>query len=55
MFRRLTALMFVLALAATVAHAQGGCVDSPENPTAILGVVGVASGWAIQRIRARRR
>jgi XrtJ-associated TM-motif-TM protein len=54
MFRRLTALMFVLALAATVAHAQGGCVDSPENPTAILGLVGVGAGWAIQRIRARR-
>lgn len=29
-------------LAALPLHAQGGCVDSPENPTAVLGLIGVA-------------
>jgi XrtJ-associated TM-motif-TM protein len=52
--QRLTTLLFVLTMAATVAHAQGGCTDSPENPTAVLGVVGAFAGWAIQRVRARR-
>jgi len=54
MLQRFATLLIVLALAVTVAHAQGGCVDSPENPTAVLGIVGALSGWAIQRIRARR-
>jgi XrtJ-associated TM-motif-TM protein len=27
-------------LAALPMHAQGGCVDSPENPTAVLGLIG---------------
>jgi XrtJ-associated TM-motif-TM protein len=54
MLRRLPTLLIVITFAVTVAHAQGGCVDSPENPTAVLGIVGALSGWAIQRIRARR-
>jgi XrtJ-associated TM-motif-TM protein len=29
-------------LAALPLHAQTGCVDSPENPTAILGLIGAA-------------
>jgi len=38
-------------------HAQGGCVDSPENPTAVLAIVGSAGALlasARNRIRARR-
>jgi XrtJ-associated TM-motif-TM protein len=44
----------LLILAATVpVHAQdGGCVDSPENPTAILALVGMAA-VGINQLRAR--
>ena len=31
----------LLLLAALPLHAQG-CVDSPENPTAVLGLIGIA-------------
>jgi XrtJ-associated TM-motif-TM protein len=54
MMQRLTTLLVVLTLAVSVAHAQGGCITSPENPTAVLGIVGGLAGWAVQRIRARR-
>ncbi len=54
MLQRLATLSIVLLLAVSVAHAQGGCINSPENPTAVLGIVGGLSGWAIQRLRARR-
>ena len=46
---------------AAVAHAQGGttssgCDTSPENPTAILALVGSATGaFAVLRDRFRRR
>ncbi|HUK26344.1 MAG TPA: PExPT-CTERM protein [Terriglobales bacterium] len=33
---------FFLSMAALPLYAQHGCVDSPENPTAILGLVGAA-------------
>jgi XrtJ-associated TM-motif-TM protein len=39
-------------------HAQAGCTNSPENPTAILAVVGSAGAFfasARARIKARRR
>jgi XrtJ-associated TM-motif-TM protein len=54
-------LLFIgLALFGTVIplHAQDGCVTSPENPTAILAVVGTAGAFfttARARIKARRR
>ena len=38
-------------------HAQGGCVNSPENPTVVLALVGSAGAFlasARTRIRARR-
>jgi XrtJ-associated TM-motif-TM protein len=48
----LTAL--VLALAALPARAQGGCDDTPENPTLIL--AGLASGvFAVSSVRTRIR
>jgi XrtJ-associated TM-motif-TM protein len=47
----LTALAFAL-ISAIPARAQGGCQDTPENPTLILG--GLASGaFAISSIRTR--
>ncbi len=48
-----TALLFM----ATVSlHAQnpGGCVDSPENPTAVLAVVGSAGAFLFSRAKLRR-
>jgi XrtJ-associated TM-motif-TM protein len=39
-------------------HAQTGCLSSPENPTAVLAVVGSAGAFlatARARIKARRR
>jgi len=48
-------MAFVFALAIAVpAHAQGGCDDSPENPTLIL--AGLAGGaYAVSAIRTRFR
>jgi XrtJ-associated TM-motif-TM protein len=39
-------------------HAQTGCTDSPENPTAVLAIVGSAGAFfasARRRLKARRR
>lgn len=45
----------LLVLTATAsAHAQlGGCTDSPENPTAILGLVVSAASIGFVQLRAR--
>ncbi len=47
---------FVLVLAAaTPLIAQDGCVDSPENPTALLALVGTAGAFiASARNRFRK-
>jgi XrtJ-associated TM-motif-TM protein len=55
--------LFVLTCAAMSAmtpalYAQGGCLDSPENPTAILALVGSAGGFFVlarARFKARRK
>ncbi len=36
-----------------IAYGQGGCVDSPENPTALLALVGGLSG-VVAVLRRRR-
>lgn len=49
------ALLFSAALPL---HAQEGCINSPENPTAILAVVGSAGAFFVSvrtRIKARRK
>jgi XrtJ-associated TM-motif-TM protein len=38
---------------AALAHAQGGCVDSPENPTAVCGLIAAAASFGIMRFRNR--
>ena len=52
-----TLLLTALALAMIVAvpaYAQGGCTDSPENPTLIL--AGLAGGaYALSSVRTRIR
>jgi XrtJ-associated TM-motif-TM protein len=48
--------MAVLAVP-MMAHAQTGCGDSPENPTAVLAIVGSAGAFfasARRRLKARR-
>ena len=58
--KKSTLLFAGLALLFTVAlplHAQTGCENSPENPTAILAVVGSAGALFASvrtRIKARR-
>jgi XrtJ-associated TM-motif-TM protein len=51
-------LSITLLLAVAIPlHAQGGCDNSPENPTAILALVGSAGAFfasAHARIKARR-
>ena len=52
-------LSFALLLAVALPlHAQGGCDHSPENPTAILALVGSAGAFFSStraRIKARRQ
>jgi XrtJ-associated TM-motif-TM protein len=52
----LTGIAVMLAVALPV-HAQGGCVNSPENPTVVLALVGSAGAFvasARARFKARR-
>ena len=49
------ALLFAVTLPL---HAQTGCLDSPENPTAILAVVGSAGALFVStraRIKGRHK
>ena len=51
----LTRVVFVGSMLAVPAllHAQGACVNSPECPTAVLGVVGAAGAALYVRWRSR--
>ena len=52
----LTGVALLLVTAVPV-YAQGGCVNSPENPTVVLALVGSAGAFlasARARIKARR-
>jgi XrtJ-associated TM-motif-TM protein len=53
--KTLTRITFLgsLFLVPMALQAQGSCVDSPECPTAILGVVGAAGAALFVRWRAR--
>jgi XrtJ-associated TM-motif-TM protein len=52
-FLYLFAIVLVLASAKSL-YAQSGCIDSPENPTALLAIVGSA-GALIASARRRFR
>ncbi len=45
------AFLFLITLPV---HAQSGCLDSPENPTAVLAVVGSAGAFLFSRLRLRK-
>lgn len=51
-FSRITFLASLL-LAPAMMHAQSGCVNSPECPTAILGIVGAGAAALYARFRSR--
>ena len=44
--------LVLMVMAALPVYAQNGCVDSPENPTAILALLGVA-GVAYSPVKAK--
>jgi XrtJ-associated TM-motif-TM protein len=44
--------LLVLAAASKI-HAQSGCTDSPENPTAVLGLVVGAASIGLLQLRNR--
>ncbi len=53
---RICLICFVAFVLTAAAHAQTGCVISPENPTAVLGLVGLAgAAWPALRARLRRK
>ncbi len=54
--KKISSLAFIalVVFAAIPAYAQGGCVNSPENPTAVLALVGSASGLLVA-VRSRFR
>jgi XrtJ-associated TM-motif-TM protein len=47
--KKISLLVFAaLVLLVTIpVYGQGGCVNSPENPTAILALVGSAGGFLV--------
>ena len=47
------AAVLALVLVPAISHAQNGCVDSPENPTALLALVGGVSG-VFAMLRSKR-
>lgn len=50
-------VLALLTTASVFAQDAGGCVNSPENPTAILAVVGSAGAFFVSvraRIKSRR-
>ncbi|MDQ2925623.1 MAG: PExPT-CTERM protein [Acidobacteriota bacterium] len=42
-----------LFLISSLAYAQSGCTDSPECPTAVLGLVGAAGAALYARLRSK--
>lgn len=55
MSRKFFALSALMILVPTAVFAQGGCVNSPECPTLVLGLVGTASAvFTASRARIRR-
>jgi XrtJ-associated TM-motif-TM protein len=54
---RMALLAIAVLMMPLAAHAQTGCTDSPENPTAVLALVGSAGAFfasARRRLKARR-
>ena len=57
-FAALLPLLLLLFISVLRVHAQddiGGCTDSPENPTLVLGLIVGAAGVAYPRLRSYLR
>jgi len=52
MFVAVPVAIFFLMTAA-LAHATDGCVDSPENPTVVFGLIAAAASLGLMRFRKR--
>jgi len=52
--KKLLLVLALVSLSPLAARAQNGCVNSPENPTALLALVGSA-GAAFTMFRNRRK
>lgn len=52
-FLRFASLGSLFLMIPVLAHAQTGCIDSPECPTAILGLVGAAGAALYARLRSK--
>jgi XrtJ-associated TM-motif-TM protein len=55
MLKKVAAVCAVLMLVSPLIQAQNGCVDSPENPTALLAVVGGAGAMVVRWFNRRGR
>jgi len=53
-FSLIVVFAIVLFAVALPLHAQGGCENSPENPTVILGLIS-AAGVGIFQLRSRMK
>ena len=50
--------LVAMAIVASPVYGQGGCVNSPENPTVVLALVGTAGAFTASlrtRLLARRK
>ena len=57
-WKKIAVVVLSLGAASLKLHAQGGCVDSPEDPTVVLGILGaagVASVFLRNKIQLRKR
>ncbi len=55
---RISLLLLGICLLARVANAQAGCVNSPENPTAVLALIGASGStipWLMSRLAKKRK
>jgi XrtJ-associated TM-motif-TM protein len=53
MKKQIVIVLVLLVMLPVMAHAQTGCIDSPECPTALLGLVGCL-GAAVSWRRGRK-
>jgi hypothetical protein len=44
----------LILVTAPFAHATGGCVDSPENPTVIFGLITAVASFGLAHLRNRK-
>jgi len=53
-FVSFTLVATIALLCVPALYAQGGCVDSPENPTALLAIAGMAGAYLSARLKKNK-